>query len=384
MKKLLCLLIATILVLSVIPLQNTYAQQVFSDVPVTHDYYDEIMYLLDNNTITESSKFGLNDTVTREEVAVMVAKSIGLDGTPRDTKFSDVPKSNPNSGYIQSAYEKGILGGYPDGTFKPKNNVTRGQMAVFIANAFKLPNGDKVFKDVKAGQTGYEQIKKLVAGGITAGYADGTFKPNNTLTRAHISLFLVKAIKNSNGGVTFDVVLEFPADRYPQTASHIKSAIGKGETPVCTIDRNGADENRDESLAGIPTKDGYDRDEFPMAMCAEGGEGASVQYVEPSDNRGAGSWVGNQLEQYQDGTRVLIKLVGQFKSNPIPTVPTTPTEPTTPSGDVNSGTYVIPNAPTSFPNCTAMREYYPSGVQSTHPAYASKHDRDNDLWACEK
>lgn len=40
--------------------------------------------------------------------------------------------------------------------------------------------------------------------------------------------------------------------------------------------------------------------------CAEGGTGADIAYVTPSDNRGAGSWVGNQLENYPDGTRVLI------------------------------------------------------------------------------
>lgn len=41
-----------------------------------------------------------------------------------------------------------------------------------------------------------------------------------------------------------------------------------------------------------------------MAMCVEGGDGASIEYIDPSDNRGAGSWVGNQLEEYPDGTRV--------------------------------------------------------------------------------
>lgn len=103
---------------------------------------------------------------------------------------------------------------------------------------------------------------------------------------------------------TAELLLEFPADRYPETAAHIREAIAKGHSEVCTIDRSGAEENRDESLRGIPTKPGYDRDEWPMAMCAEGGEGASVSYIDPSDNRGAGAWVSNQLEDYPDGTRV--------------------------------------------------------------------------------
>nr|WP_277600989.1 NucA/NucB deoxyribonuclease domain-containing protein [Paenibacillus whitsoniae] len=102
------------------------------------------------------------------------------------------------------------------------------------------------------------------------------------------------------------VTLVFPKDRYPETGEHIKSAIERGESAECTIDREGAEHNRDLSLKGVPTKKGYDRDEWPMAMCAEGGAGADIQYVTPSDNRGAGSWISNQLEPYPNGTRVRI------------------------------------------------------------------------------
>ena len=105
-----------------------------------------------------------------------------------------------------------------------------------------------------------------------------------------------------SGGKVVQIL--FPADRYPDTARHIQDAIQKGESPICTIDREGAEENRSLSLKGVPTKKGFDRDEWPMAMCQEGGEGADIEYITPKDNRGAGSWVGNQLENLADGTRV--------------------------------------------------------------------------------
>ncbi|TDF99439.1 NucA/NucB deoxyribonuclease domain-containing protein [Paenibacillus piri] len=108
--------------------------------------------------------------------------------------------------------------------------------------------------------------------------------------------------QNGDGEAAYTLI--FPSDRYPETAAHIKSAIEHGEPSVCTIDRKGAEENRKESLKGIPTKPNLDRDEFPMAMCAEGGTGADIMYISPSDNRGAGSWVSNQLEKYSDGTKV--------------------------------------------------------------------------------
>ena len=103
----------------------------------------------------------------------------------------------------------------------------------------------------------------------------------------------------------YDQVLYFPLSKYPETGNHIKDAISAGHSEICTIDRGGAENRRKESLKGIPTKPGFDRDEWPMAVCTEGGAGADIRYVTPSDNRGAGSWVGNQMSGYSDGPRVL-------------------------------------------------------------------------------
>ncbi|MEN1934521.1 DNA-entry nuclease [Paenibacillus sp. 102] len=104
--------------------------------------------------------------------------------------------------------------------------------------------------------------------------------------------------------VTYDQVLEFPKERYPETGKHIADAMKEGHSKVCTIDRSGAADRRKLSLAPYPAKKGYDRDEWPMAMCKEGGKGAHIEYISPADNRGAGSWVGNKLDKYPNGTRV--------------------------------------------------------------------------------
>ena len=82
--------------------------------------------------------------------------------------------------------------------------------------------------------------------------------------------------QHAEGAARYDDILYFPASRYPETGAHISDAIKAGHSDVCTIERSGADKRRQESLKGIPTKPGFDRDEWPMAMCAEGGAGASV------------------------------------------------------------------------------------------------------------
>lgn len=97
------------------------------------------------------------------------------------------------------------------------------------------------------------------------------------------------------------VIVSLDRSAYPRTVAHTKTAIRRGEPRLLHIDRAGADENREQSLAGIPTRDGYDRDEVPPAVSVEGGRGADVAYVPSSDNRGAGASMGAQLADFCSG-----------------------------------------------------------------------------------
>lgn len=130
----------------------------------------------------------------------------------------------------------------------------------------------------------------------------------DSMNASKVSETLVKeTLRNGGKNVIptdVDGVIQFPVDRYPETALHIQEAIADGHSAVCTIDRSGAEENRKDSLRGVPTQKGKDRDEWPMAMCSEGGTGADIKHISPSDNRGAGAWVSNQLEEYPDGSKI--------------------------------------------------------------------------------
>jgi len=97
--------------------------------------------------------------------------------------------------------------------------------------------------------------------------------------------------------------------RYPYTTAHVTDAIASGEAALLHIDRAGADQNRRESLRGIPTKPRYDRDEYPPAVSREGGYDADVRYVPSADNRGAGSVMGAELAGWCGGQPFRIRLV---------------------------------------------------------------------------
>lgn len=202
MKKIITSIITLILVLTLaLPGVSAQETQVFDDVPTNHPNFKDINYLVEKGILSQGGKYRPSDLITREEAVVMVAKAIGLDGTPRETKFDDVQKSNVNSGYIQSVVEAGIVTGPTPFDFKPKANLTRMQMSVILVKAFQLPLeeapiGTRLFKDVDELMYGTPYVQSIVKIGITNGYPDGKFKPHNPLTRGHMAAFLARTMKH--------------------------------------------------------------------------------------------------------------------------------------------------------------------------------------------
>lgn len=524
MKKILFLFLSTLLIISVFP-QKQMAATVFSDVPASHGFYNEIMFLLDKGVVNSSNKFGVNDKVTREEVAVMVSKAVGLNGTKTATKFKDVPATSNASGYINSAVKAGVLSGYTDGTFRPKEYVNRGQMAIFLANAFKLnTESSSNFKDVKPSMASYSAIKKIVQAKITTGYSDKTFRPTDTLTRGQISAFLARAmgveksvansmkvhfidvgqgdsilIQSPNGktmlidggtkaegdtvvaylkslkvskldyvvathpdadhiGGLIDVVNTFTVGEFinsgkvhtTQTYEELLSTIlakkikytepKTGDSipldnalklQVLHVD-SGTSNNNDASIvlkatynkvsflltgdadADIESKimEKYDVNATVLKAGHHGSNTSSsakfISAVKPAaailsygkDNSYGHPHkevvtrlknVASKIYSTAVSGNVIVTTNGvthsvsakEWTGDGTGNVTPTP-KPVEPAPNLSSDLYVIPGAPTSFANCTAMRAYYPDGVKKGHPAYASKHDRDKDNWACER
>lgn len=112
------------------------------------------------------------------------------------TTFKDISTGAFYETAVYSLSEKGVIGGYSDGTFKPDKAVTRAEAAKMIA--FDLGLGQPVgtlvnFSDVKKEDWFYEPVTALTQAGGISGYEDGTFKPNKTITRAEMASMLVKA-----------------------------------------------------------------------------------------------------------------------------------------------------------------------------------------------
>ena len=135
--------------------------------------------------------------VTRAAAAIMIGRALDLDGEQKETGFSDVGAEQKASGYIASAVEEGIIQGYPDKTYRPDATVTRGQMAIFLSRAFKLTaESDSSFTDITPSMASYSHIKRIIAENLTQGYSDSTFRPDVKVTRAQFSAFLARALND--------------------------------------------------------------------------------------------------------------------------------------------------------------------------------------------
>lgn len=137
--------------------------------------------------------------VTRAEMAVFVVKAL-LGETfsyPTTPYFSDVPSSHWAFKYIQKLRELGITSGYGDGTYKPDNQVTRAETSVFLVRAllgetFSFPSSP-YFSDVPSGYWAFKYVQKLRELGITSGYGDGTYRPDNPVIRSEMAVFISRA-----------------------------------------------------------------------------------------------------------------------------------------------------------------------------------------------
>lgn len=90
----------------------------------------------------------------------------------------------------------------------------------------------------------------------------------------------------------------------PQAAQHVQDAQAAGHPGVLTYDPPGRPARRRAALAGIPTVPGMDRDEYPPAVFAEGGAGASVRHIPLADNRSAGGQMAAQLAGATRGCKI--------------------------------------------------------------------------------
>jgi hypothetical protein len=170
----------------------------FSDVHPSDYFYVSVQYLACHGVISgyADGTFRPFNNTTRGQLTKIVVLAEGWTQTCTSQTFSDVPPSHTFYCYVETAVAHGVISGYADGTFKPGNDVTRGQLAkiVVLAEGWTQTCTTQHFSDVPPTHPFYCFVETAFAHGIISGYADGTFRPGNSATRGQISKIVYEAI----------------------------------------------------------------------------------------------------------------------------------------------------------------------------------------------
>lgn len=147
---------------------KTYSSD-FTDVSGDEWYANYVGYAAEKGYIHgyDGGPFKADIDITRGELAVILSKYGSFDGDGICTEFSDVPNDYYATGYIKSLYDENIVSGYEDGTFKPDNSVTRAEAVTMMNKVLDNPiaeNAENPFDDVSPNHWAYNQIMTAVQG----------------------------------------------------------------------------------------------------------------------------------------------------------------------------------------------------------------------------
>ena len=215
-KKLLAIILMLAMAAALIPAfsaQAVYAADIVDEFPdatgdsVNKTAYNSIYWAVGQGIINGFSDgtFGPDESCTRAQFVVMVWR---LSGKPEPAstssagRFSDV--NGLSGGMLKAiswAVEKGIISGFNDGTFRPDDTVTRRQSAVMLWRMAGKPAATATtsFSDISSGETTYPAIQWGASVGLIKGFSDGTFGPEQNCLRQQIVIFLYRYADNVEG-----------------------------------------------------------------------------------------------------------------------------------------------------------------------------------------
>ena len=190
-----CLLAVTMLLALGV---TAYAAE-FTDVPAGSDYAEAVQWASDNGYIYGygDGRFGVNDNVTRAQLATIFHRAAGTPAASGTSRFSDAEAGAYYINALSWAETAGLIAGYPDGRFGVGDPVTRQQVATILWRWAGSPAASAENYSDKNAISAYAQtaVDWSRSNGIIAARSDGRFAPTDNATRGEI----VSALYNYMG-----------------------------------------------------------------------------------------------------------------------------------------------------------------------------------------
>lgn len=133
--------------------------------------------------------FKPDNKMSRQEVTVMFSRLLNerpQKGMIYSRDYKDIPDNLWSVTAISYMSKLGMVKGYPDGNFMPRADITRAEFAAMATRFADISAGSKAFTDVAKDHWAYDVIQKAAGAGWISGYPDGSFKPDQPITRAEV------------------------------------------------------------------------------------------------------------------------------------------------------------------------------------------------------
>ena len=201
----------------------------------TEDHYAYIVGYEDGTVQPEGD-------ITRAEVATIFFRLLTDESRneywSQTNPYSDVSADDWFNNAVSTLTNAGVLDGYEDGTFKPNGNITRAEFATITARFFEATyDGENLFPDIE-GHWAQDYINEAANAGIVNGYEDGTFRPQQYITRAEAVTMVNRTIeRHPDADHLLDDMIVWPDN--PETAwyyEQIQEATNSHEYTMNTDD----------------------------------------------------------------------------------------------------------------------------------------------------
>ena len=146
----------------------------------------------------DEDTFGPDRDVTRAQLATYLVNTFDIPvGEPQGI-FPDVSVDSTHAAAIEAITEAGVASGYEDGTYGPDDPLTRAQMATLLANALALSSQESgSFDDVDVDGTHADAIEAIAEEGVTRGCAEGRFCPDDAVRRGQLASFVHRVVQGA-------------------------------------------------------------------------------------------------------------------------------------------------------------------------------------------
>ncbi len=181
----------------------------FSDVPLNYWAYTDIEKAANAGIVGgyPDRSYHPEELVSRAQLAVYISRALagGDENVPapdsyREPSFDDVGRDYWAYRYIEYALVSDVIRGYGDGSYRPEDTLSRDQLAVYVARSKgwigiedDMSTAPEIFPDVPAGFWAGTAIQACVANNVVIGYDDGCYRPEGTVTRDQMAVYVARA-----------------------------------------------------------------------------------------------------------------------------------------------------------------------------------------------